>query len=208
MSGRMTMDIRPDMDSHYRNAITMESFPDEEIPRALAAAQKSVGNLGGSGHYRGDDREVTAGGPRNEMDREALVKVLALIGNRASKVNFKFRADQNLRVDVNCWMVQFKSALQSAGGNGNYYFSMGRTPLFNRDSPKISVSVEQLSSKDQHVYSSEELTSELVDCHDQENWSPVSHTYPQPQKQQVKFQRTDGEFIRLNVTIVGPRPPY
>ena len=93
MSGRMTMDIRPDMDSHYRNA-TMESFPKEEIPRALAAAQQSVGNLGGSGHYRGDDREMTTGGPRNEMDREALVKVLGLIGNRASKVNFKVSSVQ------------------------------------------------------------------------------------------------------------------
>ena len=68
------------------------------------------------------------------------------------------------------------------------------------DSAPFTAVAEQIGSKVQHVYSTDDLDSEFVDCHDKENWSPVSHTYPQPRKQQVKFKRTEGEFIRLNVT--------
>lgn len=71
---------------------TMEAFPDQErAERAgvIAATREKLGVLGGVGHYHGDDREIDAGGPRNEMDASALRKILNVMWDGQGKINLK-----------------------------------------------------------------------------------------------------------------------
>ena len=56
---------------------------------SLIRAMEQIGTLGGSGHYNGNDRRTSSGGPRNQMDREALKNVLKLISLGAKRVNLK-----------------------------------------------------------------------------------------------------------------------
>ena len=60
-----------------------------ERQRALIKTMEQIGTLGGSGHYRGNDRRPNAGGPRSEMGEYQLKNVLKLLSLGAKKVNLK-----------------------------------------------------------------------------------------------------------------------
>lgn len=62
-----------------------------ERQRALIKAMEQKGTLGGSGHYRGNDRRPNAGGPRSEMGEYQLKNVLKLLSLGAKKVNLKVK---------------------------------------------------------------------------------------------------------------------
>jgi len=50
-----------------------------------------MGEIGGAGHFWGDDKEICEGGVRDEMGDEELKKVLRLLAAGEKKVNLKER---------------------------------------------------------------------------------------------------------------------
>ena len=72
-----------------RRGLTVQRGTEEN--RELEEMRKKLGELGGAGHFWGDERAISYGGVRNKMKREDLKKVLRLISIGQKTVNLKER---------------------------------------------------------------------------------------------------------------------
>ena len=107
----------------------------------LEKLRKELGEIGGSGHFWGNDKWIRKGGVRNLMGEKALKKVIGLLAAGEKKINLKereFRAFlgdkkrketqkkfgncQNLEVAEAGWTIQFKTTYEDYGGDGKYYY--------------------------------------------------------------------------------------
>lgn len=71
-----------------------ETRKTEEIVRKneeLEKMRNELGELGGAGHFWGNDKQKNDGGERNGMGEEELKKVLRLLAAGEKKINLKER---------------------------------------------------------------------------------------------------------------------
>jgi len=107
----------------------------------LEKMRKEIGEIGGSGHFWGNDKGIYEGGVRDEMREEALKKVIGLLAAGEKKINLKerefraFLSDKkrketqkkfwdchNWEVAEAGWTIQFKTADEALGGDGKYFY--------------------------------------------------------------------------------------
>ena len=106
----------------------------------LEKMRKELGEIGGSGHFWGNDKWIGADGERDEMGEEELKKVIGLLAAGEKKINLKerefrtflsdkkrketqkkFWLEHNLEVAESGWTIKFKTASKYYGGDGNFY---------------------------------------------------------------------------------------
>ena len=107
----------------------------------LEKMRNEFGEIGGAGHFWGNDTWIGYGGVRNWMGEKELKKVLQLLSLGEKRINLKereFRAflnekkrretqkkigwSDNWEVAEAGWTIQFKSALKHLGGDGKYFY--------------------------------------------------------------------------------------
>ena len=107
----------------------------------LEKLRKELGEIGGSGHFWGNDKEICRGGVRDSMGEEELKKVIGLLAAGEKKINLKerefraFLSDKkwkktqkkfwlcdNWEVAEAGWTIKFKSAWTANGGDDQYFY--------------------------------------------------------------------------------------
>jgi hypothetical protein len=68
-----------------------KSKEDSDEFRELEKLRMELGQLGGAGHFWGNDKDKFDGGERDEMGEEELKKVLRLLAAGEKKINLKER---------------------------------------------------------------------------------------------------------------------
>jgi hypothetical protein len=100
-----------------------------------------LGELGGAGHFWGNDKDIEFGGERDEMSEEELKNVLRLLAAEEKKINLKerefraflsekkrrethkkFHAYANWKVAEAGWTIQFQTYSKNHGGDGKYFY--------------------------------------------------------------------------------------
>ena len=109
-------------------------------PYLLEKMRSDLGEIGGAGHFFGDDKGIYHGGVRDPMGENELKKVLQLLALGEKRINLKereFRAilsekkrretqkkffsRENWNVAEAGWTIQFKTADEDYGGDGKYF---------------------------------------------------------------------------------------
>ncbi|CBY43407.1 unnamed protein product [Oikopleura dioica] len=95
----------------------------------LEMMRKELGDIGGAGHFFGNDKRIKYGGERDAMGEEELKKVLRLLA---------YWWDHNLEVAEAGWTIQFKTALKRNGGDGKYHYLWISNKEFKATAQEIS----------------------------------------------------------------------
>ncbi|CBY12831.1 unnamed protein product [Oikopleura dioica] len=88
----------------------------------LIMMRTELGEIGGAGHFFGNDKEIDKDGVRDEMRDKDLKKVLRLLAAGEKKINLKFYIRHNWEVAEAGWTIQFKTADKDYGGDGKYFY--------------------------------------------------------------------------------------
>ncbi|CBY11416.1 unnamed protein product [Oikopleura dioica] len=88
----------------------------------LIMMRTELGEIGGAGHFFGNDKKIVHGGVRDDMSEKEVRKVLRLLSLGEKKINLKFGWGHNWEVAEAGWTIQFKSAYKNSGGDGKYYY--------------------------------------------------------------------------------------
>ncbi|CBY13019.1 unnamed protein product [Oikopleura dioica] len=141
-----------------------------------------MGEIGGAGHFWGDDKIISRGGVRNSTDEEDLKKVLRLLALGEKKINLKFWLHDNWEVAESGWTIQFKSANENSGDDGNFYLWISY-----RRGAKFKATKQEICPWTGEEFHRRELQSEKDGT-----------------RQRIKFEDNirGGCFIRVNITLL------
>ncbi|CBY32054.1 unnamed protein product, partial [Oikopleura dioica] len=150
----------------------------------LEKLRKELGEIGGSGHFWGNDKEICRGGVRDSMGEEELKKVIGLLAAGEKKINLKFWLCDNWEVAEAGWTIKFKSAWTANGGDDQYFYLW----ISNKEGgAKFKATVQQIDSDTGEEANRRELQSEKDGT-----------------RQLIKYEEDDdaGYFVRFNITIL------
>ncbi|CBY12549.1 unnamed protein product [Oikopleura dioica] len=140
-----------------------------------------MGEIGGAGHFWGNDKETQYGGVRDKMGEEEFKKVLRLLAAGEKKVNLKFWFCQNWEVAEAGWTIQFKTAFIDFGGDGKFYLWIG-----NKGGAKFKATAQQINYGNGEEKNRLELQSEKDGT-----------------RQRIKYELVARYvFVRFNITIL------
>ncbi|CBY32834.1 unnamed protein product [Oikopleura dioica] len=170
------------LEKELANKKNQEKEEDDKC-NELEKLKMEMGEIGGAGHFWGDDKEICEGGVRDEMGDEELKKVLRLLAAGEKKVNLKFCDCQNLKVAEAGWTIQFKTYEEDYGGDGQYFYLW----LSNKEGgAKFKATAQEINSWSGEEANRRELQSKKDGT-----------------RQRIKYEKIAGYvFVRFNITIL------
>ncbi|CBY32044.1 unnamed protein product [Oikopleura dioica] len=156
---------------------------ESEKRHELEMLRKEMGEIGGAGHFFGNDKDTYNGGERDQMRGEELVKVQRLLVAGEKKINLKFLRSDNLEVAESGWTIQFKSARKDCGGDGKYFYLW----ISNKEGgAKFKATAQEIGGWNGEEANRRELQSEKDGM-----------------RQRIKYEKVaDYSFVRFNITIL------
>ncbi|CBY12820.1 unnamed protein product [Oikopleura dioica] len=169
------------LEKELENKKSQEKGQDDKC-NELEKLKMEMGEIGGVGHFLGNDKGTYFGGVRDEMADEELKKVLRLFAAGEKKVNLKFLWFQYLEVAEAGWTIQFKSADKNYGGDGQYFYLW----LSNKGGAKFKAIAQQIGGGSGKEKNQRELQSEKDGT-----------------RQRIKYEQVAVfAFVRFNITIL------
>ncbi|CBY11407.1 unnamed protein product [Oikopleura dioica] len=149
----------------------------------LEKMRKELGEIGGSGHFWGNDKMISFAGVRDEMRGKELKKVIGLLAAGEKKINLKFWWSQNSEVAEAGWTIKFKTAFEDYGGDGLYFYLW----ISNKEGDaKFKATAQEIVGSTGEEKNRRELQSEKDGT-----------------RQRIKYENVAGyAFVRFNITIL------
>ncbi|CBY11723.1 unnamed protein product [Oikopleura dioica] len=149
----------------------------------LEMLRKELGEIGGAGHFFGNDKRIKYGGVRDWMEEEELKKVLRLLAAGEKTINMKFFWTQNWEVAEAGWTIKFKTAWEGNGGDGKYFYLW----IANKEEDaKFKATAQEIDYRNGEEFNRQELQSKKDGT-----------------RQRIKYEKVDYySFVRFNITIL------
>ncbi|CBY15992.1 unnamed protein product [Oikopleura dioica] len=170
------------LEKELENKKSQEKEQDDKC-NELEKLKMEMGEIGGAGHFWGNDKATKCGGKRDGMGDEELKKVLRLLAAGEKTVNLKFRWCHNWEVAEAGWAIQFKSAYKDRGGDGKYFYLW----ISNKEEGgNFKAMAQEINSVTGEEANRRELQSEKDGT-----------------RQLIKYEKVAGyPFVRFNITIL------
>ncbi|CAG5113097.1 Oidioi.mRNA.OKI2018_I69.chr2.g7240.t1.cds [Oikopleura dioica] len=165
---------------------TRSESTNEELLREhslkLQVKTQTMREIGGAGHYSGDDRDLGNGGRRNDMSDEGIKKIFEIMSLGQTEVNFKTYWNKNYNVSAFGYTLKINSYWEGVDGDCEFYHFW----LKHQVMPiRFKVTAEQIHEATGRVYDKQELESAIDGkCH------------------KVQLKEVRGHFVRWNVTLL------